>query len=322
MGATYISFNGHERNGMKTTLISHADCLKHSVPPGHPECVDRLTCINDALASLDVIRESAPLATDDLLFLAHSPDHIADLSALSPSSGPIGVDADTWMAVGTLDAARRSAGACAYGVDLLIAGAASNVFVATRPPGHHAEKHKAMGFCFFGNAAVAAKHALDNHHLDRVAIVDFDVHHGNGTQDILWNEPRSLVITSQQMPLWPGTGHPSETGTSNNILNIPLPPKSDGRRMRQDYEEKVFPRLRDFRPQLIILSAGFDAHAQDPLADLNWTEEDYGWLTANIMALADDLCGGRVLSTLEGGYDLSALSESVRIHVEELMRAN
>ena len=206
-------------------------------------------------------------------------------------------------------------------VDLVLTGGAQNAFCATRPPGHHAETDVSMGFCLFGNAALAAKHALDHHGLSRVAVVDFDVHHGNGTQDLLWDEKRALLITSQQMPLWPGTGRRSEDGAFDNVLNLPLDPGSTGLAMRQTYVDEVFPRLRAFKPELLIISAGFDAHADDPLAQLNWQTEDFRWLTGELCTLAQELCDGRIVSTLEGGYDLNALARATRAHVEELIKA-
>ncbi|MCY4305380.1 MAG: histone deacetylase family protein [Aestuariivita sp.] len=307
---------------MKTAVISHRDCHNHFVPLGHPECVDRLKYIEKALGSLDVTRMNAPLATKEFLLLAHPEDYILELQTCEPKQGHHNIDSDTCMGPGTLNAAFRSAGANLLAVDSVLTGELGNAFISTRPPGHHAEHKTAMGFCFFGNAALAAKHALENHGLDRVAIIDFDVHHGNGTQALLWDEPRTLFISSQQIPLWPGSGHPSETGASGNIVNISLPPLSDGAFMRNAYEVQAFPRLRDFQPQLMIISAGFDAHKSDPLANLNWNTEDYRWLTENLCTLSHELCDGRIISTLEGGYDLNALSESVKVHVEELRKAS
>jgi len=191
-------------------------------------------------------------------------------------------------------------------------------FVAMRPPGHHAERETAMGFCLFGNVAAGAKHALDHHGLSRVAVVDFDVHHGNGTQDLLWDEPRALFFSSHQMPLWPGTGRPDETGVQDNVVNLPLAPESDGAQMRRVYEREVFPRLRAFAPELILISAGFDAHRADPLAELNWEVEDFIWLTEQLCDIAGECCAGRVVSVLEGGYDLEALGASVAAHVKTL----
>ena len=306
---------------MKTAVITHPDCLGHVTPEGHPERVARLEYVMEALHGLDVTREAAPVATDAQLLRAHPQAHLDDIRARAPETGFHQIDADTWMSPGSVQAALRAAGAVVRGVDMVLGGDAPNAFAAVRPPGHHAEAQTAMGFCLFGSVGVAAKHALDAHGLSRVAVVDFDVHHGNGTQNLLWDEPRALLITSQQMPLWPGSGHPSETGAHGNILNIPLPPGSDGARMRREYETQAFPRLRSFRPELILISAGFDAHENDPLAALDWTTEDFAWLTREILALAGELCAGRVVSALEGGYDLAALAESTRAHVQELMKA-
>ena len=306
---------------MATALVTHPDCLGHVTPEGHPERVARLEHVMHALEGLDLVRVEAPLATDDDLRRVHPADYIARIRATAPEAGFAQIDADTWMSPGSVAAALRAAGAVIRAVDMVLDGEVGNAFCATRPPGHHAETATAMGFCLFGNVALAAKHALDVHGLARVAVVDFDVHHGNGTQDLLWDEPRALTITSQQMPLWPGTGRPSDRGAHDNVLNVPLPPDSDGATMRAEYEAQVFPRLRAFRPELIVISAGFDAHADDPLAQLNWVEEDFAWLTERLCAIADDLCGGRVVSTLEGGYDLTALARSARAHVDALMKA-
>lgn len=306
---------------MKTALITHADCLNHVTPDGHPERIARLEHVLHALEPLDLNRVTAPLAAEDDILRIHPATYLADLRRLCPANGHHALDADTWMSPGSLDAAFRAAGACVRAVDMVLTGEAPNAFAAVRPCGHHAEISTAMGFCLLGNAALAAKHALDHHGLSRVAVVDFDVHHGNGTQDILWDEPRALVITSQQIPLFPGTGNANETGAFDNVLNLPLPPNSGGQDMRHAYETLGFPRLRDFAPELIIISAGFDAHTADPLANLNWETRDFAWITAELCKLADELCEGRVVSTLEGGYDLTALSASARAHVQELMKA-
>lgn len=306
---------------MVTALITHADCLEHVTPEGHPERVARLEHVLHALADLDLRRVSAPMAAEDDILRVHPAAHVADLRRARPATGFAQIDGDTFLSPGSIDAAFRAAGAAVRAVDLVLSGAVGNAFCAIRPPGHHAETETAMGFCLFGNAALAAKHALDHHGLARVAVVDFDVHHGNGTQDLLWDEPRALVVTSQQMPLWPGSGRVDETGAHDNVLNIPLAPGSGGAEMRAAYAGQVFPRLRAFRPELIVISAGFDAHADDPLANLNWTTGDFAWITAELCALAGELCGGRVVSTLEGGYDLNALGASVRAHVEELRKA-
>ncbi|WP_170349646.1 histone deacetylase family protein [Ruegeria atlantica] len=306
---------------MKTALLTHADCLEHVTPDGHPERVARLEHILHALESLDLNRVTAPLAADDDLLRIHPESYIRDVRKMRPAEGFAQIDGDTFMSPSSVDAAYRAAGAVVRAVDMVLGGEAQNAFCAIRPPGHHAETDTAMGFCLFGNAALAAKHALDHHGLNRVAVVDFDVHHGNGTQDLLWDEKRALVITSQQMPLWPGSGRPDETGAFETILNIPLPPGSGGAEMRAAYETQAFPRLRAFKPDLIIISAGFDAHQDDPLANLNWSTGDFAWVTAELCKIADELCGGRIVSTLEGGYDLNALAQATRAHVEELMKA-
>ncbi len=306
---------------MKTALLTHADCLEHVTPDGHPERVARLEHILHALESLDLDRRTAPLAADDDLLRIHPESHIRNIRSSRPTEGYRQIDGDTFMSPGSVDAAYRAAGAVVRAVDLVLSGDAPNAFCAIRPPGHHAKSETAMGFCLFGNAALAAKHALDHHGLKRVAVVDFDVHHGNGTQDLLWDEARALVITSQQIPLWPGTGRPDETGAHDTILNIPLPPRSGGAEMRAAYESQAFPRLRAFKPELIIISAGFDAHQDDPLAELNWSTGDFAWITAELCKIADECCDGRIVSTLEGGYDLNALAEATRAHVEELMKA-
>ena len=306
---------------MKTALLTHADCLAHETPPGHPERVARLEHVLHALAGLDLVRVSAPLAAEDDILRIHPESHLAALRGHLPDAGFYQIDGDTFLSPGSLDAAFRAAGAAVRAVDLVLTGAAANAFCAVRPPGHHAETATAMGFCLFGNAALAAKHALDHHRLARVAVLDFDVHHGNGTQDLLWDESRALVITSQQMPLWPGTGRAEETGAHDNVLNLPLPPGSGGAEMRAAWRDRAFPRLRAFAPELIVISAGFDAHRDDPLAQLEWDTGDFAWLTAEICALAREMCAGRVVSTLEGGYDLNALAASAKAHVEELMKA-
>jgi acetoin utilization deacetylase AcuC-like enzyme len=206
-------------------------------------------------------------------------------------------------------------------VDAVLAGEAKNAFVATRPPGHHAEKARPMGFCLFGNVAIAAKHALERHGLSRVAIVDFDVHHGNGTQDLLWDEPRTLFISSHQMPLYPGTGAAHERGAHGNVINAPLSPGTDGVTMRSVYGSRLLRRVEEFEPELLLISAGFDAHEDDPLANLNWSTEDFAWLTRELCKVADATCAGRVVSSLEGGYNLDALAASVAVHVAGLMEA-
>jgi acetoin utilization deacetylase AcuC-like enzyme len=306
----------------ETVLVTHAACLDHVTPNGHPERVARLEHVLHALEPLGLRSVTAPMAAEDDLLRIHPADYINGLRDAAPTNGFTQIDGDTFLSPGSIEAAFRAAGAVVRAVDMVLGGEAANAFCAIRPPGHHAETSTAMGFCLFGNAALAAKHALDHHGLSRVAVVDFDVHHGNGTQDLLWDEPRALTITSHQSPLWPGTGRPDETGAHGNVLNLPLAPDTGGTEMRAIYEAQVFPRLRSFQPDLLILSAGFDAHADDPLAQLNWSTEDFGWLTEALCLEAAEFCDGRVVSTLEGGYDLAALAASTKAHVEELMKAS
>ncbi|WP_425071878.1 histone deacetylase family protein [Sagittula sp. S175] len=306
---------------MATALITHADGLEHVTPDGHPERVARLEHLLHALEGLDLVRHTAREASDEELLRCHPQRYIDRIRAAIPASGQHQLDADTWVSPGSFRAAMRAAGGACQAVDMVVDGDVANAFVAMRPPGHHAETETPMGFCLFGNAAIAAKHALEAHGLSRVAVVDFDVHHGNGTQDLLWNEARALLVTSQQMPLWPGTGAPDERGAHDNVLNLPLPPESGGAEMRQRYEAEAFPRLRAFQPELLIISAGFDAHQDDPLANLNWTVDDFRWITRELCKIAAQTAGGRVVSVLEGGYDLAGLSASAKAHVEALMEA-
>ncbi len=300
---------------MTTLLYTHPDCLDHVTPPRHPEQVARLKSIASALEGIDGLdRREAPLGKDEDILRCHPEDYLRFIDSHAPGQ----LDADTHMSAGSMQAARRAVGGVVAAVDAVMAGEVRNAFVATRPPGHHAETAKPMGFCLFGNVSIAAKHALDSHGLKRVAVIDFDVHHGNGTQDLLWDEPRTLFATSQQMPLWPGTGEAHERGAHDNVINLPLAPQTGGMEMRRAYADHIFPRVDAFEPQMILISAGFDAHADDPLANLNWQTEDFVWLTQRICDLADTHCEGRVVSVLEGGYDLRALGESVAEHVREL----
>lgn len=305
----------------KTALVTHEECLQHLTPPGHPEQVARLEYILEALKDINLLRVSAPMAADDDILRIHPREHINYLQEAVPENGFKSLDGDTHISSGSLTAAYRAAGGVLRAVDLVLSGEAKNAFVAVRPPGHHAETQKSMGFCLFGNIALGVKHALDFHGLKKVAVIDFDVHHGNGTQEILWDESRCLTFTSQQIPLWPGTGTEEEQGHYNNIVNIPLPPGSTGQLMRQKYEALVFPVLRKFEPDLILISAGFDAHEADPLAELNWSTADFSWLTERLCKIAEECCEGRLVSTLEGGYDLKALADSVKAHVTKLCEA-
>ena len=310
---------------MTTALITHADCLRHETPEGHPEQVARLEHVLHALEPLPLQRVTAPMAAEDDVLRLHPQAYLDELRGKLPGEEDepriVQLDEDTWMSPGSLDAAYRGVGAALRAVDMVLGGEVGNAFCATRPPGHHAEAETPMGFCLFGTAALAAQYALDHHGLARVAVVDFDVHHGNGSQELLSGERRALVITSQQVPLWPGTGLADETGGYDNVLNLPLPPESGSAEMRAAWGGAATERLRAFRPELIVISAGFDAHRDDPLAQLRWEVEDYSWLTAHLCGLAAELCGGRIVSTLEGGYDLNALAVSAKAHVEELVRA-
>jgi acetoin utilization deacetylase AcuC-like enzyme len=300
---------------MATAVYLHEAFAGHITPPGHPERVERLEAVREGLDGLAVDQRAAPLAPVEEILRCHPADYVEAVRGAVPTDGWAQLDADTFLSPGSWEAALRAVGGACAAVDAVLAGEIANAFVAPRPPGHHAERATPMGFCLFGTVAIAAKRALDHHGLSRVAVVDFDVHHGNGTQDLLWDEPRALFATSQQMPLWPGTGRPEETGAHGQIVNVPLATGSDGAAMRAAYQAQVFPRLDAFRPDLILISAGFDAHARDPLAGLEWQAADFAWLTGALCDLAAAHAGGRVVSVLEGGYDLVALRDSVAAHV-------
>lgn len=302
---------------MTTALITHRAGYDHVTPQGHPEQVARLDAVLGALSDVDLLRVDAPMAAEDDLLRAHPKSHVDAIRAAAPSEGWRSLDADTHMSVGTLEAAYRAAGGAVKAVDLVMSGAAQNAFSAMRPPGHHAERETAMGFCFFGSVAIAAFHALEFHGLKRVAILDFDVHHGNGTQDLVEEDARILFCSSHQMPLYPGTGAAHETGVGN-VVNVPLPDGCGSGKFRAAWEDHVFPRVAAFKPELLLISAGFDAHQADPLAGMELGTEDFGWVTGRICDLADEHCGGRVVSALEGGYDLDALGASARAHVDVL----
>ena len=307
---------------MATAYFSHDDCLKHETPEGHPEQVARLQAIAGALADprfRGLTRVVAPLCEDADILLCHPQSYLDHVRATSPIEDRARLDPDTYMSPGSLRAAQRGVGGNIAAIDTVLSGDVANAFVGCRPPGHHAETETAMGFCLFGNVAIGAKHAMERHGLSRVAVVDFDVHHGNGSQDLLWNEPRVLFCSSHQMPLYPGSGAVTERGAHGNILNHPFDGESDGAVMRAAYESDIFPAIDAFAPELILTSAGFDAHRADPLANLNWEVDDFVWLTHQICDLAERHCQGRVVSTLEGGYDLTALAQCVAAHVETLM---
>jgi len=298
--------------------------MAHATPPGHPERPERLRAIEQALEQekfADLVRiRDVPAADRDAICRAHPPRHVDALIAAAPREGVVSIDADTTMSAGTLEAAVHAAGAAILAVDEVVGGSATNAFCAARPPGHHAEKATAMGFCFFNNAAIAARHAQKRHGLQRIAILDWDVHHGNGTQDIFWDDASVLYCSTHEMPLYPGTGAASERGAHDNIVNAVLHAGEGGESFREALEVAIFPRISAFRPELIIISAGFDAHWRDPLANINLTEEDFAWATRELMDIADRQCGGRIVSLLEGGYDLQGLAASVAAHVQCLMR--
>jgi acetoin utilization deacetylase AcuC-like enzyme len=308
---------------MSTLLISHPACLQHLTPAGHPERPDRLRAIEQALEAetfQSLQRVEAPMAELETIALCHPMDYIEELRDASPKEGMVRLDADTSMSPGTFEAALRAVGGAALAVDEVVAKKTDNAFVATRPPGHHAETARPMGFCLFDNAAIAARYAQQRHGIARAAIIDFDVHHGNGSQEIFWADKSVMYCSTHQMPLFPGTGAVIESGEHNTVVNAPLRPGDGGEQFRAAFETRVLPRLRDFRPELVIISAGFDAHMRDPLASINLTEDDFVWATQKIMGVAENCAEGRVVSLLEGGYDLRALGNSVAAHVTTLMR--
>jgi acetoin utilization deacetylase AcuC-like enzyme len=307
-----------------TLLYTHASCLEHDPGQYHPECPARLEAVLAALATAEFAgldrREAPRVALDDLVRV-HPRHFVERLLAAVPQAGHVGVDADTVMSPRSGEAALRAAGAVAAAVDAVIAGEAATAFCAVRPPGHHAEPGRAMGFCLFNNVAVGALRAREVHRLARVAVVDFDVHHGNGTQARFWDDASLFYGSTHQSPLYPGTGSAGETGVAGNIVNVPLRPMSGSTQFRQGMERILLPALDAFAPELVMISAGFDAHRDDPLAQLMLEEADYAWATEQLIEIARRHARGRVVSTLEGGYDLSALGASAAAHVRALMSA-
>lgn len=309
---------------MTTLLFTHPSSLRHVTPNGHPERIDRIKAINQILGSehfRDLVRREAPLGRDEDILRAHAYEHLERVRAVAPVEGFEYLDSDTVMSSGSLEAALRAVGAANAAVDAVFTGEADNAFCALRPPGHHAETRRAMGFCIFNQAAIAAHHARHFHGAERVAVVDFDVHHGNGTQDIFWSDANMFYGSTHQMPLYPGTGDVQETGVGN-IFNAPLRAGDGSEQFREAMSSVILPALDAFGPDLVIISAGFDAHHRDPLGSLQLTEEDFAWVTLQLMEAAEIHCGGRIVSVLEGGYDLQGLSASVGIHVQALMRGN
>ncbi len=309
---------------MTTLLLTHRASLDHLTPPGHPERPDRIRAVDEVLGEgrFDaLVRGEAPEGSLDLVTLCHDGHYVEELRHVAPTSGMIYLDGDTAMSPGTWEAVMRGVGGAVAATDAVMAGKHSNAFVAMRPPGHHAEINKPMGFCFFDHAAIAARHAQRKYGIGRAAIVDFDVHHGNGTQDIFWHDPTVMYCSTHQMPLFPGTGASGERGEHDNIVNAPLASEDGSAKFRAAFENVILPQLQKFSPELVVISAGFDAHYRDPLASLNLKADDFGWVTRKLMDLADKSAGGRVVSVLEGGYDLQGLKESVAAHVTALMGA-
>jgi acetoin utilization deacetylase AcuC-like enzyme len=305
-------------------LLTHAACLDHDTGPGHPERADRLRAV---LAALDeerfpaLLRREAPCADATQLEAVHNPQYVERLLSLKVEPGDLlALDPDTIVSPGTIEAALRAAGGATSAVDLTMTGDASAAFVAVRPPGHHAEQGQAMGFCLFNNVVIAAQHARRRWGLARIAVADFDVHHGNGTQASFWNDPALLFVSSHQSPCYPGTGAASERGVAGNIVNAPLAPGTGSDGFRRVWRDTLIPALDAFAPELLIISAGFDAHVRDPLASLRLGADDFGWVTRELVAVADRHAGGRIVSLLEGGYDLEALAQSAQAHVEALAR--
>ena len=301
-------------------FITHPECHLHEMGEGHPECPERLAAIEDRLISarLDYVisRHDAPPATREQLLRVHDPDYVNALEELSPAAGLVQIDPDTAMNPHTFRAALRAAGAAVLGTDLVVSGRAEAAFCAVRPPGHHAERARAMGFCFFNNVAIGAAHALEQHGLERVAIVDFDVHHGNGTEDAFRDDPRVLMVSTFEHPFYPGSG---VAGRSERMVNVPLPAGAGRREFRAAVEQEWLPALHRFQPQMLFISAGFDAHRDDGMAFLRFSDSDYAWVTALVREVAARHAGGRIVSLLEGGYDLDVLARCVAAHLRELV---
>ncbi|GJE43982.1 histone deacetylase family protein [Methylobacterium soli] len=307
---------------MSTLYLSHPAALDHEIPPGHPERPDRIRAIERVLEDerfACLVRGAAPRAEPEVATLVHPAAYVQALVEAAPEDGFVEIDPDTLMSPGTLGAALRAVGGAVHAVDAVMRRECANAFVAMRPPGHHAERDRAMGFCLFNHAAIAARHAQQAHGAERVALVDWDVHHGNGSQDIFWDDGSVLYASTHQMPLFPGSGAASERGTKDTIVNVPLRPNDDGAVFREAFEVGILTRLEAFQPDLIVISAGFDAHRLDPLANLRLDETDFAWATRRLMELADRHAGGRIVSVLEGGYSLEGLARSVAAHVDALM---
>ncbi len=307
---------------MTTLFFSHSSCALHDTGPHHPERPDRIRAILDALQDEcfgELRRLNAPCASREALLRVHPARYIDAIEAAGPERGRIYLDADTVMSAKSYEAIMHSAGGAIAAAGAVMSGGADNAFAATRPPGHHAGMASPMGFCFFNNAAIAARHAKAVYGAERVAILDFDVHHGNGTQEIFWFDPSVLYASTHQMPLFPGTGGSNECGEHNNIINAPLSAGDGGRQFREAIQSRILPRMDDFQPDLVVISAGFDAHWRDPLGGLKLAESDFVWITEAAMEIAARHAKGRIVSVLEGGYDLEGLSRSAAAHILTLM---
>lgn len=308
---------------MSTLIYTHSACLEHRPGPHHPESPQRLEAVLRALRTpefADVLWGDAPLGTKEQVLLVHTPEYVDDVEALSPLNGYRALDAgDTIMSPGTLEAVMRCVGAACAGVDAVFAKEVANVFCATRPCGHHAEAGRAMGFCVFNQAAICALHARQQHGVKRVAVMDFDVHHGNGTQNSFYSDPDLFYGSCHQSPFYPGTGARQESGVAHNIVNIPLAPGCDSAKFRASMTSEMLPALRRFAPELLIISAGFDAHHLDPLGGLRFTDDDYHWITRELVTVADECAQGHVVSVLEGGYSMEGLASGTAAHVRALM---
>jgi len=307
---------------MTTRLYTHPIYLEHLTPAGHPERPERLRALekafnDDAFAGL--VRTEAPRADEDTILLVHPEAYVERIRRAVPDEGLAHIDADTSVSPKSFEAALTAIGGAIDAVDAVFEGASDNVFVAARPPGHHAETDTAMGFCLFNHVAIAARHAQRAHGAERIAIIDWDVHHGNGTQDIFWQDPTVHYLSSHQMPLFPGTGAKDETG-AGNIVNAPLSAHTGSDHFREAFRSRILPALRNLNPDLVLISAGFDAHHRDPLAQINLTADDFDWATGKLMDIAAQSCDNRLVSVLEGGYDLVGLAESATTHVQRLMR--
>jgi len=308
---------------MSTLLVTHPAGLAHATPPGHPERADRLRALDRIFEQekfANLIRDQAPLGDREDIIRVHPADFVDAMADATPKEGLVRIDSDTLLSPGSWQAVLRAVGGACFAVDEVLEGKVANAFVAMRPPGHHCETRKPMGFCLLNQVAIAARHAQNKFGIGRVAIVDFDVHHGNGTQEIFWADDSVLYCSTHEMPLYPGTGAVGETGAVNTIVNAPLRSGDDGAVFKEAMESRILPRIETFAPDLILVSAGFDAHVRDPLASLCLVDTDFAWITKRLMEIADKHCEGHLVSLLEGGYDLEGLASSASAHVTALMR--